>query len=335
MIASCVGLKFASSKERCWGCAYLSLVLLALLLQSLLVVVAMGGSLADINNMQEGLISANTTEAATQKLDNGKRIAIKETLKTFTDTFSNTDTANLNKECTLHYTLSGSTLLTAYAAEADALPWLRRGASSAPSRKLALSTKNKCVTQEVQVVCTKDLKYAQALTDYCQGATSEDTFKDVCSGCVEKFWTLWELNKTFTDEQTAERDKLYALYQGDAGAAYCRCLSGFIAYVDAYYPTIKMAGFGFLLLEVLVLVSTIYLMFCGPEGDKRNMDLTQSQIEMSAAASKIQFETVECPQKCGPGDPIMVTTQAGQNVQVTVPEGVYPGMMFNVEISPF
>mmetsp|Transcript_77088 Transcript_77088/g.160461 ORF Transcript_77088/g.160461 Transcript_77088/m.160461 type:complete len:179 (-) Transcript_77088:57-593(-) len=164
-------------------------------------------------------------------------------------------------------------------------------------------------------------------------------FKENCAGCYLRFWEAVEAEKQFPDSTTGKANSLRyrTLFLRGGGQSFCRCLSGVLGMVKAHFPKIVAIAVAFLIFEVVVLLSTIWLMVIGPEKEKRAISRSSFSGDVELAqrrrsSSGLIVETVECPEGCKPGDPIMVTTQAGQNVQVIVPDGVWPGMMFNVEI---
>ncbi len=44
--------------------------------------------------------------------------------------------------------------------------------------------------------------------------------------------------------------------------------------------------------------------------------------------------SIECQEGCGPGDPIVIETPDGRELEVLVPEGVSAGEAFEVDVGP-
>eukprot|EP01052_Picozoa_sp_SAG31_P003783 SAG31_NODE_149_length_22476_cov_41.827189_10_plen_1989_part_00 len=58
----------------------------------------------------------------------------------------------------------------------------------------------------------------------------------------------------------------------------------------------------------------------------------QIEAEEDQVTDGVETLSVFCPDGCGPGDPLYVTTPSGQEVEVIVPDGVNPGDAFEVEV---
>ena len=83
----------------------------------------------------------------------------------------------------------------------------------------------------------------------------------------------------------------------------------------------------------------------GGGGSRRRFSVALKSGEMEQFVQEIEAEddgseetgveklSVVCPDGCGPGDPLYVTTPSGQEVEVLVPEGIEPGDEFEVEVA--
>jgi len=215
----------------------------------------------------------------------------------------------------------------------------------------------KCHPEKVQIQC-KSTRLADSLSKYCMAkSTSEhhaEVFSKTCTGCVNNFYKLY-ISKGLEDRtKESEKDRLRqleGLFNGDAGAAYCRCLSRFMDSMHRHSQMVMNFTWFFIVFQAALFASVCWLILCGPETEAREQ--SPSSIEMNIgmqpsgsvgqsrsmmppsayggdpnSQAPPQQVAVMCPHDAGPGMLVNVTTSSGRQAQVRVPPGVMPGQMF-------
>lgn len=269
MIASVMGLMFSCKKDRRYGCFYLVIVLLAVGLQVWMVVANAGGGRKVVNHIYNKFKDDKAVPAETDANDNK---VMRDTFETFLNVFNNPKTPKQSQECSFGEEPQPVQALMALTEEN--MPWLRGGAAGAPLRKLG--SKDECAPKEKAVTCKKDEAFGKTMTKICHALGHDEPFTQSCTGCREKFWSHWDIDSTFKENQLEEKFDLSEAFKGDVGTAYCRCLSSFIAQVQKNYWWIVAGGVAFLVLEVMLIFVTLYLMVCGPSDDRDNRELELS-----------------------------------------------------------
>eukprot|EP00932_Pfiesteria_piscicida_P001879 SRR837773.11828.p1 GENE.SRR837773.11828~~SRR837773.11828.p1 ORF type:complete len:401 (+),score=116.90 SRR837773.11828:116-1204(+) len=329
-VAACLGLSFAKNQSRGVGCAYLTCILVSMILQFAVVSIATGGTLSDISKINEVSdkyninisipISEQTSEDYQKLVSSEKDQLLSKTFRSWAKRWNNPSSKNENYDCKFESTALLADAEPATAADAEFMTAVRR----------LEETKDKCTPTERKVTCANMAMFGEKTTSYCQAKSGyESAFVTTCSDCVDKWWEMWHMAK-YEDGQVPD---LEAKWRGDSGVAYCRCMSRFFDTVTRHYPTIKNCGIAFGIIEMLLVASTIWLLMCGPDAPAvTDNDAPIELGQQPGGQSGPEMQLVTCPQDAGPGTMVMVQTADGRMMQAMVPPGVGPGMQFQIAV---
>mmetsp|Transcript_2435 Transcript_2435/g.3221 ORF Transcript_2435/g.3221 Transcript_2435/m.3221 type:complete len:418 (+) Transcript_2435:81-1334(+) len=342
LIAACLGISFAKQQNRAVGCGYMVCILLALILQFVVVSVSTGGILTDIQDLVDVTLHFNTEGEASKKAEKleekmakaGKAEVISKTFRSWAKRWNNPDSefvGGLDGDYECRFTQESASSDSSLAAD--------NFITMVESSRRLEDVASYCTPKEKTVKCGKSApsSFAKTTSEYCMAkASHEKEFTNFCSACITKWWDLWDMEKLNKEkaEDGSEQEKVPKLqnkFEGDPGAAYCRCMSRFVDSIQRHYPQIKLICNILAILELILLFSTIWLMMCGPDPEESSPEI-EMNLGQQPASGAPQRQTVICPENALPGTPVMVTTNDGRMMQAIVPEGVGPGMPFQIEV---
>jgi len=183
---------------------------------------------------------------------------------------------------------------------------------------------------QAKTECTRNSFFADALTadcaPNCNPEGDEKTTAPVCNGCKDTFLKDWI---GLTEEEIEETDPVLRVQ-------FCRCMPNTLFYLERIGSWTIYVMIGYVMLEVMLVLSTVWLIMCGPDGQTEGEEIELGPDGLDDPAfddpgDGSQLVQVVCPFDSGPGQEIMVRF-GGKEMKVVVPEHVMPGTAFYTRV---
>lgn len=199
----------------------------------------------------------------------------------------------------------------------------------------ASSTEQRCRKGQREVTCDKNSNFASGMTRTCSiwsSASISDQLPAECSTCLATYIVAANLEEGLTENQ---KKVLHERFDGMIGTMFCRCMAANFARAKEIEDIIFWVSLVYTVLLVLLLLSILWLLLCGPPPDETKSELKgsfahrDSQYSMDEGVELVQ---VVCPPGASPGTLIRVTAPSGRQREVLVPQGAYPGMILQAYV---